>query len=299
MFVYFIILKQSDMTSAVVVHALLKQILVSNDNQGALLSLRKLSSVPYLKKVYSDQETPENDKRLALLLLLTIARRSRVLEQVDEAYNALRELHIVSEDDLNYTSHDKCKCTGHVWCMCIAYNKKIKELYDQADPTKFWENQMFMWLLWLVENYENEHRPENIRDGSSAVMEEAFEKLRCSLFMLDFMRFYNSRRSVEYLSKFLNDFISISVCTYNDMNPQYAGEQCDEEESSDTECRDCDGCDNCNTHEKMFLKEHQVRFMHIQTVLQQKLLTATEHEKKIIQTMLDDVNNLHTRLHSK
>lgn len=287
------------MTSAVVAHALLEQILVSNDNQGALLSLRKLSSVPLLKKVYNDQETPENDKRLALLLLLIIARRSRVSEQVDKAYNALRELGIVSEDDLNYTSHIKCKCTGHVQCMRIAYNKKIKELYDQADTTKFWENQMFMWLLWLVENYENERRPENIKDGSSAVMDEAFQKFRCSLFMLDFMRFYDGRQSIGYLSKFLKDFISISVCTYNDMNPQYAGEQCNEEEDYDTGCRDCDGCDNCNTPEKMFLKEHQVRFMHIQAVLQQKLLTVTEHEKKIVEKMLNDVNDLNTRLHSK
>lgn len=287
------------MTPFVMLIALLKQILVSVNNQCALLSLREISSVSFLVKLYSDPETPENYKRLALLLLLTIARRSRVPEQVHEAYRALCELGIVSEDDLQDTSHDICKCTGHVLCMCIAYNRKIKELHDQADPTKFWENQMFMWLLWLVENYENERRPKDIRDGSSAAMDEAFREFRYSLFMLDFMRFYAGRQSVKYLAKFLEDFISISDDTYNRMNQQYAGEQCDEEEDYDTGCRDCDGCDNCNTPEKMFLKEHQVRFMHIQTVLQQKLSKTTEHEKKIIETMLNDVNDLNTRLHSK
>jgi hypothetical protein len=304
MFVYFLTLKQSNMTPFVMLIALLKQILVSVDNQSALSSLRKLSSVSFLVQLHNSPETPENYKRLALLLLLTIARRSRVPEQVAEAYRALCELNIVSEDDLQYTSHDICKCTGHVPRMCIAYNTKIKELHDQADPKKFWENKMFMWLLWLVENYENERRPKDIRDGSSAAMDEAFLKVRCSLFMLDFMSFWTDCRSVKYLARFLEDFIEISVDIHRSMNPQYAVKQYNEE-SYETGCRGCgecdgcDGCDDCNTPKKMFLKEHRVRFTHIQTVLQQKLSTTTEHEKEIIQTMLGKLNNLDTLLHSK
>lgn len=270
--------------------------ILTTNNQSALSPLQELSDITFLEKMYSDPETPENYKRLALLLLLTIARRSNVPEQVHEADRALRELRIVSDDDLNYTSRNICKCTGHVRCMCIAYNKRITELYGQADPTKFWENQMFMWLLWLVENYENECRPKDIRDGISAAMDQAFQEFRYSLFMLDFMRFYAGHRSVKYLSIVLKDFIGISNDTYNRMNPQYE----EEEEDYDTGCRDCDGCDNCNTPEKMFLKEHRVRFAHIQGVLQQKLSTTTDHnKKKIVEKMLDDVNDLNTRLHSK
>jgi hypothetical protein len=299
MFVYFLTLKQSNMTPFGTLQGYLKRILVSVDNQHALSSLRALSSVSFLVQLHKSPETPEEYKRFALLLLLTIARRSRVPEQVHEAYRALCKLGIVSEDDLTYTSHDICKCTDHVPCMCIAYNRKIKELHDQADPKKFWENKMFMWLLWLVENYDNECRPKDIRDGSSAAMDEAFLKVRCSLFMLDFMSFWTDCRSLAYLAKFLEDFIEISVDIHRSMNPQYAVKQSNEEESYDTGRGECGGCDNCNTPEKMFLKEHRVRFTHIQTVLQQKLSKTTKHaEKEIIQTMLDDVNKLDTLLHT-
>lgn len=271
--------------------------ILTTDIQYAIQHLLKLSSVSFLVNLYSDPKTSVNDKRFALSLLLTIARRSRVPKQVREACMALHELGIVSENDLQYTSHFICECTGMTcMCMCIAYDSKIKEQCDQADPTKFWENQMFMWLLRLVENYVNEGRPKYI-DELSPAMDEAFMEFRWSFFMLNFISFYDSRRSVKSLYELLKDFIINSDDTHKRMNPIYNVEKCDKEDY-DTECRDCDGCDNCNTSDRMFLKEHRLRFMHIQTVLQQKLLTATQNDTMdIIQIMLVDVNDLNARLH--
>jgi hypothetical protein len=239
-------------------------ILFSADNKVAIQHLRVLSNIQNLIKLYSNPEKSDHEKRLILMLLLTIERYSKTPDRKEEASTALLELGI----------------------MPTTFARKLQELYDELDPCinhhqSYWVYRVSMWLVYLVQNYEK---------GSyycSEAMTEAMEMVQRTFFMMTFVDLFDGCHSVQYLNGLLTRFVHISTDTYNQMNPQYALLQLGEEEEEQEKYVD-----------PLFLQEHDVSHTHILQVLRHKLAESTsDEEKKMIGEMLKRLADLNALLH--
>lgn len=249
------------------------RILTAATDQRALESLRELTKIGFLGELYGDPETPEKYKKLAALLLLTIAKCTRSPPRKKDAVDALFALRIMREGDAcvpsTYIYNDSWWRNEYI----IAIQTTCQQLYRANDDLDvYWERRNIEQLVQLVENAED------LSSHCFETMEEAIWRFRRTFFMSSFMQLYNGRLSVESLNKLLNEFIEITVDAYNEMNPSYDGCQDDKKY-----------IDDC------FLQEHQMRASHIVSVLQEKLCVANESEKKVVSDMrvrVDELNRM-------
>jgi phage regulator Rha-like protein len=278
---------------------ILTAILFSKDNEVAMKHLRELSDIQFLIGLIRIPCKSEYDERLATMLLLTIALHSRTPERKEEAHNALLELNIVCEKDLTYVQHGICECKKHSKCMCCAYLCKLQQLHDDLDQCineheSYWVYRNIPWIVWLVNN------DENLSPYDSDTMCEAFEMVRQTFFMLNFMSLFDDVvQHNERLCRFVDRFIEISTKTYDDMNPRFSqlkkgedgedGEYQWQEEPQE------------KYEDSLFLKENDARYIHIVQILQNKLSESTTNEKQktMIREVLGRVEDLNTMLHTK
>jgi hypothetical protein len=250
------------------------RILTAANDQRALESLRGLTNIGFLGELYGDPETPEKYKKLAALLLLTIAKCTRNPSRKKDAVDALFALRIMREDDACVLSKYIYNDSWWRYEYITAIHTICQQLYQTNDDFDvYWERHNIEQLVQLVENAED------LSSYCSETMEEAIWRFRRTLFMSSFMQLYNSRLTVESLNKLLNEFNEITVDAYNAMNPSYVGCQDDKKY-----------IDDC------FLQEHQLRASHIVSVLQEKSCVANESEKKVVSEMLVRVNELNAML---
>ncbi len=276
------------------VNTILVRILFSANDEVAIQHLRNLSDISYLIGLYHNSKKSEDEERLVLMLLLTIAQHSRTPDRKEEARKALLKLDIVCENDLTYVQHNLCECKGCSKCMCWAYLRKLEQLYEQIDPCinelqSYWVHRNTKCIVHLVKN------DNNLSPSCSETMTETFEMFRCTFFMFSFIQLYDGCHSVQYLNKLLAKFIEISMETYNEMNPRLSqlkkGEDGEYQWQEEPQEKYVDS---------LFLQEHDARHMHIVQILQNKLSASTTNEKQktMIHEMLGRVEELTTMLHT-
>jgi len=275
--------------------------LFSKDNEVAIVHLHSLSNIQFLSDLYRVPQKSKHDKRLAMMLLLTIALRSRTPDRKEEARKALIELNIVREKDLTYVQHDICECKGCSKCMCWAYLHKLQQIRDELDPCindheSYWLYRNTRWIVCLVNNDENLSRYD------SDTMFEAFEMVRQTYFMLKFMSLCDEHNSVERLCGLVDRFIKISTETYNDMNPRLSQlkkvENGEDGEDGEYQWQEVPQEKYVNS---LFLQEHEARYIHIVQILQNKLSESTtnEEQKTMISEVLGRLEELNTMLHTE
>lgn len=275
--------------------AILVRILFSANDEVAKQHLRDLSDIPYLIGLYHNPKESEDEERLAKMLLLTIALRSRTPDRKEEARKALIELNIVREKDLTYVQYGICECKDCSKCMCWAYLRKLQQIHDELDPCindhkYYWLYRNIPWIKCLVNNDENLSRYD------SDTMFEVFEMFRQTFFMFNFMSLCDERSSVKRLCRLVDRFIEISTETYNDMNPRLS--QLKKVEDGEYQWQEEPQEKYVNS---LFLQEHDARHMHIVQILQNKLSASTTNEKQktLISEVLGRVEVLNTFLHAK
>jgi hypothetical protein len=126
---------------------------------------------------------------------------------------------------------------------------------------------------------------------------EAFEMVRQTFFMLNFMSLFDDVvQHNERLCGFVDRFIQISTKTYDVMNPRFSqlkkGEDGEYQWQEEPQEKYVDS---------LFLQEHDARYMHIVQILQNKLSESTTNEKQktMIREVLGRVEDLNTMLHTK
>jgi hypothetical protein len=269
-------------------------ILISENDEDAEKHLLHLSAIPFLIGLYNNPQKSQDDERLVLMLLLTIALHGRTPYRKEKAREALLELGIVCKNDLRPVNLSRlCECKECSECMCMAYLLKQEQLYYELDPCinnhkSYWVYRNTIWLVNLVKQYE--------KLSSSETMTEAFEMFRCTFFMFSFIQLFDGCSSVQILNKLLTKFIEISTDTYKKMNPIYAQwEYGREGEEPRLEVLPQD-----IYVDALFLQEHDARHMHIVQVLQCKMSASTtlNKHKTLIHEMLKRVEVLNAMLHA-